>query len=252
MLPLVLVDSAEQRPLEPFVIRDKHRIVLPAERANLEEGDYSLPGLTGPGGVAIERKSVADLWGTLFSSSSDPDALGEEQRGLDRFRRELERLRPYARAIIVVEGDKRSVYRYAEERAQRAWEEGRPWRQGVEERYRSVIGLVRSFFVDFGIPTEWAGSREGAALYVGETLTRIWEQHTGGPKARDALNRGHAAHLPWWRDTPTEAALEVNARAALTLATKARDADVQFAPAGGMPLTTSAAQQAREAAKRCR
>lgn len=62
---------------------------MPVERATLREGDYSARGLEGR--VAIERKSVSDLVGSLT-------------HGRERFVRELERLATYDFKAIVIEG----------------------------------------------------------------------------------------------------------------------------------------------------
>lgn len=56
--------------------------------ATLRSGDYSLFGFDGR--VAIERKSLADLYGTIG-------------QGRDRFERELERLADYDFAAVVIE-----------------------------------------------------------------------------------------------------------------------------------------------------
>jgi ERCC4-type nuclease len=79
--PVIVVDSREQNAL-PFA----H---FPTECATLYTGDYSARGLEGS--FCIERKSLADLAGSLTHDR-------------DRFTRELERMRghsfikPYARA----------------------------------------------------------------------------------------------------------------------------------------------------------
>ena len=78
----ILVDTREQRPL---TFSSDVTVV----RATLQEGDYSVAGLEGR--VAWERKSVADLVGSLT-------------HGRDRFFAELDRLREYLFAGVIVEG----------------------------------------------------------------------------------------------------------------------------------------------------
>lgn len=54
-LPRIVVDTREQRPLRFGP--------LPVVRATLKFGDYALRGMETR--VCVERKSVADLWGSL-------------------------------------------------------------------------------------------------------------------------------------------------------------------------------------------
>ena len=72
----IIQDTREQ---EPFIFQDRAVIA----RA-LKTGDYSILGPDGRdwslSDIAVERKSLPDLWGTCF-------------QGHDRFKRELERAR---------------------------------------------------------------------------------------------------------------------------------------------------------------
>lgn len=63
-------------------------LTVPTVRRALASGDYSLAGFEGR--VAVERKNLADLYGTLG-------------RGRDRFERELARLSAFEFAAVVVE-----------------------------------------------------------------------------------------------------------------------------------------------------
>jgi hypothetical protein len=78
----IVRDTREQ---EPFLF-----LGYPVEvvEGALNAGDYSIPGFTDR--VAVERKSLSDLVGCLTT-------------GRDRFTRELERLRGYESAVVVVE-----------------------------------------------------------------------------------------------------------------------------------------------------
>lgn len=152
-------------------------------RVTLATGDYSLPGLEDL--VVFERKTLGDLIGTLFGRTED--SVGDARANLDRFRAELDRMAEIKSrngfAMIVVEASREDVWR---------------------GRYRSratapsIINLVDSFAVDYGVATIWAGNRDGAQLLVGTTLARIWEQHRGAGEAFEkAQSRGRAAFLPW-------------------------------------------------------
>ena len=78
----IIQDTREQHP---FSFEGYPVEVLPG---TLGAGDYSIPGFLDR--VAVERKSLADLIGCLSS-------------GRERFSRELERLRGYESAAVVVE-----------------------------------------------------------------------------------------------------------------------------------------------------
>ena len=86
-LPRLLVDTREQTPLT-----FEH---LPSAPAALQSGDYSVRGLEDV--FAVERKSIADLVGSLKS-------------GRDRFMRELHRLRGFTFARLLVVGTMQELY----------------------------------------------------------------------------------------------------------------------------------------------
>lgn len=139
----IVADSREQRPLDfsrwPEVA---------VEVAGLPAGDYSLRGLETA--VAIERKSLDDLVGSLSS-------------GRDRFEAELCRARGYDLFAIVVEGSMQDV---------------------AEHRYRSrmkphaVLQSLIAFQVRYGVPTIWAGSPTGAAYVTKSLLEKCLREHT--------------------------------------------------------------------------
>ena len=79
MNPTIIIDSREQTPL---------MFSYPSITATLSTGDYSVAGLEND--FCVERKSLSDLYGSLTS-------------GRDRFMRELQRMRafPFARLLII-------------------------------------------------------------------------------------------------------------------------------------------------------
>jgi ERCC4-type nuclease len=188
----IIIDTREQTPLVPAVFRSPGKvrieskwsalpaqwITLPTKRAALPAGDYSVEGLEHV--VAIERKSVSDLAGTLYGSATN--AAGERAGHLERFRRELERLQPYARKWWLIEGSPEDF-------------------EGVIlQRFRHIqptaaFSLIASIACDYNIPTEWAGNRLRAAHFVGVTLGRIAAQHKDPKEARKARTRN--LELPW-------------------------------------------------------
>lgn len=91
----VIIDSREQRPytfsgLHADARHGNRPLVVPLERGTLRQGDYSIVG--NENAIAIERKSLADLYQTLSA-------------GRGRFERELGRLDSLRFAAVVIEAD---------------------------------------------------------------------------------------------------------------------------------------------------
>lgn len=89
----VAIDTREQLPysFEGMRADSDHNylpLVVPTERHTIHQGDYSIVGHLGA--VSVERKSLADLFGTIGG-----------ERG--RFERELKRLASYRYAAVMVE-----------------------------------------------------------------------------------------------------------------------------------------------------
>lgn len=204
---VILRDNNEQAPLCPFRWRIDDGIArrepIATRDVSLVTGDYSLPGLEHL--ITIERKSLPDLWGTLFGRVPN-NSLGEAQRAQDRFRRELDRMRGHARTWLVIEGDVGSFAGAGEHTlvtyAERRYNSPQNRRRGrtPQENVLSVRSLLSAFEVDYGIGVVWAGSRAGAEWWIGKTLSRIWNEATGGDKARTVEARGlDRAAVPWLR-----------------------------------------------------
>jgi ERCC4-type nuclease len=90
----IIVDTREQRP---FTFREIKTPAVPftVTTGTLDTGDYSVETdlLATPGDkIVVERKSLADLYGSLSA-------------GRVRFAREAERLAEYGYAAIVIEAD---------------------------------------------------------------------------------------------------------------------------------------------------
>lgn len=94
---IVAVDSREQapysflnipRPKAGRRVTDGEWFEIITEVHGLKEGDYSIAGTERL--VAVERKSLADLYGTLAG-------------GRERFKAEIERLESYDTAAVVIE-----------------------------------------------------------------------------------------------------------------------------------------------------
>lgn len=111
----VIIDTREQLSFAfatPFRVARARRHFLPVTtRGTLATGDYSIADHTAPtspsGGIAIERKSLNDLFSTLG-------------QGRDRFRRELVRLAEFRTAAVVVEADWSTIFSAPPSRSQLA------------------------------------------------------------------------------------------------------------------------------------
>ena len=179
--PTVLVDTREQRPFAPFLWQKGKREYLPLQRFMLTEGDYSALGLVP--WIRIERKSIADLYGSLFGTSCD--ALGESAPNQERLRAEFLRLQQYPRAYFVVEGTARDLVEYIRSTSRR-----------VDPV--AAVQLVESMGFDYGIPIRWCANREAAEWFVGYILSRAHAQATDPTEAKKAVKRGLS--LPWAYD----------------------------------------------------
>lgn len=174
----VLVDTREQLPFRPFLWQKGARQYLPTERFMLEEGDYSALGLEP--WIRIERKSIADLYGSLFGTSCD--AMGESAPNQKRLRDELKRMKDYARRYFVIEGTARDLVEYIR-------------RTGRRVDPVAAIQLMESMAFDYNVPIRWCTNRESAEWFVGYVLSRGHTQATSRAEAKKAAKRGLA--LPW-------------------------------------------------------
>jgi hypothetical protein len=236
-----------------------------SERANLQEGDYQLLGPHGApiaGALCIERKSMADLRGSL-------------SRGHDRLMAEMERMAPYTHPVLIVEapievllGDMSGAVR-ALEYARRALVGASNVMAGA--RLRSARGIVRD-------AAEWVAGELGHApadasrpgrvtvqSLLGSTLSilsdhripalflpsRAWAEYAAAWLARRVWRR-------WLLEHP-ECLAEERARLALAAIDAVRNGDeptqqpvsaAHVAEAGGMPWSTSEAQRRREAKRK--
>ena len=90
----IVIDTREQMPFDFSAFEDCEAI-----RGTLNSGDYSVYGFVSE--IAVERKSVDDLIGCLTHDR-------------ERFTAELQRLRGYASALLVVEAPFYTFQHYAE------------------------------------------------------------------------------------------------------------------------------------------
>jgi ERCC4-type nuclease len=188
----IVVDTREQTPLVPWrrarkgddpALVTSGAYCLPTVRAALKAGDYSVEGLEHV--VAVERKSIADLYGTLYGSATN--AAGERAPHLDRFRAELESLLGHERRWWLIEGNPSDLDAYMVMNGRRV-------------APQDAHSLIASIACDYDIPTIWLGpegpeARARCGQFLGVVLGRIIEQANDEKAAKKVLERGLS--LPW-------------------------------------------------------
>jgi hypothetical protein len=131
-----------QVPTE-YVVPD---LYIPTERKGLATGDYSIQGHESS--IAIERKSLSDLYGTLGG-------------GRERFERELARLSKMKVAHVVVESDWTTALREPPDRTKLA----------PKSVFRSINAWEQEFPT---IHWQFMGTRELAEHKTFRILERFW------------------------------------------------------------------------------
>lgn len=150
--PYVLIDTREQRPL-----RFAPELEVDCGSATLPAGDYSVRGFTAY--VALERKSVSDLIGTLT-------------KGRERFEAELDLLTQFRWKAILVEGRRGDV-------------EAGIYRSLATPQ--SIIGSLRAIWMRWGVPTFWCDSPVGCAKEVAWYARRLEEKYPELKERHDEL-----------------------------------------------------------------
>jgi DNA excision repair protein ERCC-4 len=152
VMPFTLViDTREQAPYSFSGIRadaDKQGrpVEVPVKFAALPAGDYSIEGYETK--VAIERKSLADLYSTLG-------------QGRERFEREHERLASCGFAAVVIEASWEEILR----------------RPPPNSRLtpRTILRTSQSWAIKYGVHWVPAVDRRFAELWTFQTLRKFWE-----------------------------------------------------------------------------
>jgi len=134
-----------------FDTREQHPLAFPpgveVRPSTLLEADYTAVGLENR--ARIERKSAADLWGTLGKAHA-------------RFDRELARLLLYPQRAIVVD-DASSAAEIIERM------------HGSEDERARFFDVCRSIEWNWCIPIKFCGSRDRAARYIVDVLSKSVE-----------------------------------------------------------------------------
>jgi len=137
----IIVDTREQRPFTFASINPAPLV----EVAALSAGDYSLKGLENL--IAIERKSLADAFGTFGA-------------GHRRFERQLERMSLLKFAAVVIEADWHSIVRRP------------PSRSRVLPK--TVVASIAAWSQRFGVHFWTCPNRAFAEKWTYRLLERFW------------------------------------------------------------------------------
>ena len=148
---IVVIDTREQRP---FAFPDG----ITTRRAALPAGDYSIEGLERR--VAIERKSLADLYGTVGRTLKQRKHRG---RGKTPFERELALLGTFDFAAIVVESSLETIVRHPPDYS--------------DLKPKTVFACLIAWSQRYGVHVMPAGQRTLAARWTYRTLDRFWREH---------------------------------------------------------------------------
>ena len=133
----IAFDTREQQPYQ--FTRYTGVIV---EAATLTTGDYSLSGLQDR--IALERKSLSDLTGTLTS-------------GRERFQRECERGRGLDYYGLIIEASMEDV---------------RTHNYRSQMTPQSLLQTLAAYSVRYGLHVHWCGSRDGGEYMVHSLLSK--------------------------------------------------------------------------------
>lgn len=151
----IIQDSREQAP---YAFNATKYAGVTVEVGTLQTGDYSLAGLTDR--IALERKSLSDLCGTLTA-------------GRERFQRECERGRGLEYFGLVIEASMDDVRHHN-------------YRSAMTPQ--SLLQTLAAWSIRYGLHVHWCGSREGCEYMVYSLLEKFLKEQ----KARlAALVKAH-------------------------------------------------------------
>lgn len=156
----IVVDTREEIPykfqsIQGDANQEYRPLVIPTERRGLKSGDYSIAGFEDI--VTVERKSLADLYGTLG-------------QGRKRFEAEHLRMASMEYAVVVIEAPTTVAFssppsysRLPPKVVHRTWLD---WEQ------------------DYGIPWHFCPSRKFAEVHTFRLLERFWKRKNKRTKGR--------------------------------------------------------------------
>ena len=142
----VIIDTREQLPWE---LAAEGLETIPG---TLQSGDYSIDGYQSL--FAIERKSLADFYGSITS-------------GRERFEREISRLSSYHRKAVIIEDSYQSALE--------------PGEHGRNIYPAAITGTIAAWYIRYGVPFIFISSRKKATEFAA-ALFRQFEKEYILPK----------------------------------------------------------------------
>lgn len=137
----IIIDSREQAP---YTFTKQQYNGVTAEQGTLATGDYSIKGLESH--IALERKSLSDLTGTLTT-------------GRERFTRECERGKGLEYFGLIIEASLDDIKSHA-------------YKSKVKPH--SVLQSLASFSVKYALHVHYCGSREGGEYMTYSLLEKFF------------------------------------------------------------------------------
>lgn len=129
----LILDTREQDGLDFSKFRD-----VDVVRQGLKTGDYSIQGYEDT--ICFERKSVADLVGTLIG-------------GHERFLREMDRMKDFKIKYILVEQSAGAVYRYCS-------------KLGWEYKFDTIMQSLLAYAYHYQVRVRFCKDRDDMAQYI--------------------------------------------------------------------------------------
>lgn len=152
-LPTIIYDTREAKPLSFDNLHIRGIKSLPTERRTLKTGDYTASGLEDI--LCIERKSVQDLYGTLFT-------------GRERFERELARMQSFKYKYLVIESTPFGFAQHME------------WHRHMAQ-FNSAFSTLMIYAERYSLKVRWAKTRDGSADYIARLAIRIMQDESSLP-----------------------------------------------------------------------
>lgn len=151
----VVTDTREQLNLDFTGFKDVEVV-----RTKLDAGDYSVSGYEHL--ITFERKSVADVVGTLIGGHS-------------RFLRELERMKSYKERYILIEHSPSILFSYCQ-------------KHGWEYKFDTIIQSLLAYAYHYGVRVRFCKDREDMAKYiVRKSREFISEEMSNLPSVHDSI-----------------------------------------------------------------
>ena len=194
--PAVIEDTSEQKPWRPLVLRigptGPHYVECPISRESLDACDYAVFDLTGlPPGckwpIGIERKSAADLYGTMLTG---------RERFLSMW---SEACKLFERRFLIIESTLEDFEKYRWQRCLKRESEkyGLNAERIFDQQKKGIHNGLLAIMLDFGVQVIWCDGVEEAERTVGYLMDRASRQLTDPKEKQKARERGVHRSAPW-------------------------------------------------------